>query len=594
MRTVVSTVAAATCALLFAPPDAAPGNTRPPAPTLSGASYATPPPLVTITGTNLSGATVTIGGVATTMGTGSNATTIFATPNAAVSGTEKIVVTTAGGSADIDLTVDSGDLAGSGAANAVCVWTGSGTLGTVPGLTVASGTLQVNNAGVAIQGTGNGANGKGLVGISDTGTGVFGAASAGYAGQFNGLVSVNGADYGAVYSTINTQYGAGVETYGTGQFGKGVVAGGTVYGVYASSDSGIGVAGSANTGTGIYGSSVSGYAGQFNGLVYVTGAENGAVYSTTNTQYGAGVETYGTGQYGKGVVAGGTVYGVYASSDSGIGVAGSANTGTGIYGSSVTGCAGQFNGLLYVTGAENGAVYSTTNTQYGAGVETYGNGQYGKGVVAGGTVYGVYASSNSGTGVVGAANTGTGIYGSSVSGLAGQFNGNVVINGNLSVNGNLAKTSGTFKVDHPLDPENKYLLHSFVESPDMKNMYDGVAKLDTKGAAVVTLPAWFDALNKDFRYQLTAVGAPAPGLYVAEKVSGNRFRIAGGKPGAEVSWQVTGTRQDAYAKAHPILVEEEKALADRGYFLHPEAFGKAADRGIGAERRTLAHRAAER
>ena len=56
----------------------------------------------------------------------------------------------------------------------------------------------------------------------------------------------------------------------------------------------------------------------------------------------------------------------------------------------------------------------------------------------------------------------------------------------------------------------------------------------------MNLPDYFQAFNGDFRYQLTAIGAPGPNLYIAEEISGNRFKIAGGKAGSKVSWQVTG------------------------------------------------------
>src|SRR5215472_15360543 len=160
------------------------------------------------------------------------------------------------------------------------------------------------------------------------------------------------------------------------------------------------------------------------------------------------------------------------------------------------------------------------------------------------------------------------------SGIAAFFEGDV------SVFGNLSKSSGSFKIDHPLDPANKYLYHSFVESPDMKNIYDGVVTLDVNGQAVVVLPDWFDALNKDFRYQLTSIGAPGPNLYVSQEISGNHFAIAGGKPGAKVSWQVTGTRQDAWANAHRIPVEQEKSAQERGYYIAPELFGQPAEKQI--------------
>ena len=145
----------------------------------------------------------------------------------------------------------------------------------------------------------------------------------------------------------------------------------------------------------------------------------------------------------------------------------------------------------------------------------------------------------------------------------------------LTVNGNVTKSGGSFRIDHPQDPANKYLYHSFVESPDMKNVYDGVAVLDGNGEAEVTMPEWFGTLNRDFRYQLTCIGRFAP-LYIAEEIADNRFRIAGGSAGMKVSWQLTGIRQDAYANAHRIPVEEEKPGDEKGTYLHPELFGQTA------------------
>jgi hypothetical protein len=149
-----------------------------------------------------------------------------------------------------------------------------------------------------------------------------------------------------------------------------------------------------------------------------------------------------------------------------------------------------------------------------------------------------------------------------------------VFAGKVYVGGKLTKAGGGFKIDHPLEPTRRYLNHAFVESADMKNLYDGIASLDKKGEAVVELPKWFQALNKEIRYQLTPIGRPAPDLHIAQPLVRNRFRIAGGRPGMKVSWQVTGTRQDALAKANRIAVEEEKE--ERGFYLHPELFGKSA------------------
>lgn len=153
------------------------------------------------------------------------------------------------------------------------------------------------------------------------------------------------------------------------------------------------------------------------------------------------------------------------------------------------------------------------------------------------------------------------------------FNGNVTINGSLGVTGTVSKGAGSFKIDHPLDPLNKYLVHSFVESPDMMNVYNGVVELDSAGQADVALPAYFEALNDHFRYQLTTIGKFDP-VYVAREVKGNSFVIAGGRPGTLVSWQVTGIRKDPYAQTHRIQPEVDKPESERGHYLHPEAYGE--------------------
>jgi hypothetical protein len=163
--------------------------------------------------------------------------------------------------------------------------------------------------------------------------------------------------------------------------------------------------------------------------------------------------------------------------------------------------------------------------------------------------------------------------GNATNGLAGKFHGDVEITGNLS------KGSGSFKIDHPLDPEYKYLSHSFVESPDMMNIYNGTVTTDAHGNAVVELPGYFGALNRDFRYQLTVIGKFAQAI-VAEKIKDNRFRIKTDSPNVEVSWQVTGVRQDAYANQHRIPVEQDKPEQERGLYLYPEAFGKTQEKSV--------------
>jgi hypothetical protein len=194
-----------------------------------------------------------------------------------------------------------------------------------------------------------------------------------------------------------------------------------------------------------------------------------------------------------------------------------------------------------------------------------------------------FADGPSGVGVFGEAQNGSdafGVEGISGSGLAGAFFGNTSVTGNLDVGGAITAGTKDFKIDHPLDPANKYLYHASVESSEMKNMYDGVAVLDASGQATVQLPAWFEAVNTDFRYQLTAIGGAAPDLHIAREVANHQFSIAGGATGLKVSWQVTGVRHDAYAQAHPTVVEVDKPANERGYYIHPALYGKSDERGI--------------
>ena len=128
--------------------------------------------------------------------------------------------------------------------------------------------------------------------------------------------------------------------------------------------------------------------------------------------------------------------------------------------------------------------------------------------------------------------------------------------GDVRIAGRLTAGSKAFKINHPLAPENKYLSHSSVESPDVMNIYNGNIISDTDGNATIVLPDYFEALNRDFRYQLTVIGKRAQAT-VAREIENNRFTINIDQPEVKVSWQVTGIRQDASAKGFPSSVEEE-------------------------------------
>ncbi len=183
----------------------------------------------------------------------------------------------------------------------------------------------------------------------------------------------------------------------------------------------------------------------------------------------------------------------------------------------------------------------------------------------GGTRYGVYGIATGTTG------TNFGVYGSA----SGTGSFGVYASGNLGASG-----TKPFQIDHPRDPANKYLYHYSSEGPEPLNVYSGNAVLDQRGEAVVDLPDYFESINKDYRYQLTPLEAAMPNLHVAQRIRGNRFRIAGGEPGLEVSWRVEATRNDRYVERYGAPVELDKPASQRGKYLHPELYGQPPEAGM--------------
>lgn len=159
--------------------------------------------------------------------------------------------------------------------------------------------------------------------------------------------------------------------------------------------------------------------------------------------------------------------------------------------------------------------------------------------------------------------------GGPITGYAATLWGNVRVVGQLDANGK------SFVIDHPLDPENKTLRHSCVESDVRLNLYRGTVFTDPKGFATIQLPDWFDALNEDIQVQLTVSdkGEDFVMAKVVEDYSNGEFRIRTSKPNVKVHWLANGVRRDPYAKANPLVVEEEKAPSERGRYLYPEVYG---------------------
>ena len=466
------------------------------------------------------------------------------------------------------------------------------------------------SAGVSGQSASTGNGSAGVVGSESATTGqvygVFGSTNSTTTNAI-GVNGYEGAKTGQVYGVSGgtpsaTNFAAGVTGF------EGATSG-LVYGITGGTNS------STNGASG-----VNGYEGSKTGQVF------GVFGSTTSaTNFAAGVS-------GNASATTGQVYGVVGVSNSTTGGAAAVNgyepatTGAvfGVNGStpsSSNGAAGMNGYEAATTGQVSGVTGSTSSVTDGAAgvnafegaitgntrglnanvASTSGYAVYGDASAATGFTVGVFGDNHStgGVGVIGKVQAAGGIAGefanTAGSGyiLLGQSgsafttvftvdaSGTGFFAGNLNVTGKLTKGSGSFKIDHPLDPANKYLSHSFVESPDMMNVYNGNITTDRHGLATVNLPDYFEALNGNFRYQLTVIGQFAQAI-VKREISHNRFTIKTNKPLVKVSWQVTGIRHDAYASQYRIPVEEDKTPVEQGYYLHPEVFGQPESKSISA------------
>jgi hypothetical protein len=346
-------------------------------------------------------------------------------------------------------------------------------------------------------------------------------------------------------------------TNGTGVFGGCAATGATdlTYGVFGRSSGG--------TGTGVWGEAL--HTSGVNFGVHAASASSAGtgVYGEASS---TGTSAAPTGVYGK--AASGTGFGVYGTNTAGtnnpVGVAGyvSATSGYAVIGqndaSSGVAVLGQAGGntatgvvgLAYSTASSVQAkgVYGESGTEQGIGVK-------GKATHGTGANYGVYGETSS--------SNGYGVY------SAGRF---------------AATGTKSFQIDHPLDPEHMYLNHFSAEGPEPYLIYRGNVPLDGSGEAWVDLPEYFEAINRDYTYQLTPIGQPGM-LYVAKEIQNGAFLIAGGLPGGKVSWTVTGVRDDAFVRANPLPTEQPKPKEQIGKYLMPELFGKGPEEGVFFETR---------
>ncbi len=469
---------------------------------------------------------------------------------------------------------------------------------------------------------------------------------------------VHGLASGVGFRTYGV-YGEVASTIGRGVFGESTAASGQTYGVYGSTPStgGRGVFGAATAASG------STIAGKFENSSTTGIGAIGQALATTGINYGIrgdSSSTSGVGVYGLAAATSGTTYGLLGRCDSpaGAGVAGLNNGLTGdSYGGyfntdSVDGYA-VFAEALALTGSAYGGRF-VTNGPTGRGVVGYassttggnwgvkgqsdstsGTGVWGYAPAATGTTYGVYGLSDSASGVgvygettdniavmgraTGATGSNYGVYGVTPSssgrgvwgyatattgtsyGVYGQCSTAVTQNGfAVYANGDIGASGlKPFRIDHPDDPTNKYLLHYAAESDEVINFYSGKVTLDGRGEAIVDLPAYFAKINRDPRYTLTAIGAAMPNLHVADEIneasllSGSKaapnqpaepcwFRIAGGSPGMKVSWEVKAVRNDRYVQRRGAPVVVNKGPDERGTYQQPELYDAPASLGVNA------------
>lgn len=344
----------------------------------------------------------------------------------------------------------------------------------------------------------------------------------------------------AIWATTSTGFAAvdarNTSSTGIGVFGNVTSTTGDTSGVRGSSAS--------STGRGVYGQATA------------TSGVNSGVYGTSASSSGRGV-------YGEATWSSiGPAFGVHGQATSGSG-------GRGVFGH------GNAAGGRFITtdgaGAE-GVALGTSNSNFGGWFEsksTSGVGVYGGVDAISGVTYGVYGQAAANPGAF--AIWGQGTIGSSV--------------------------FKAFRIDHPEDPANKYLLHYSAESPEVLNIYSGKVTLDSKGEATVEMPSYFARINRDPRYSLTPIGAAMPNLHVEEEISEAAlsaaarmtpsaqtpivmFRIAGGAPGKRVSWEVKAVRNDRQAQETPARVEVDKVGIEAGRLMHPELYGLSPNMGM--------------
>ena len=480
------------------------------------------------------------------------------------------------------------------------------------------GVLGTSSAGDGVEGQSSAANKSGVWGHNDLVSG-YGVAGSSTNGIGVGGWSTNGiAVYGLANALSGLTYGVYARTdsaSGTGVFGWATATSGNTRGVVGQNDSpsgagvyGLATATSGNTrgvvgqsdspsGTGVYGlaTATSGftYGGRFEsagtggigvyGLAYDTSGVNFGVYGESRSPWGSGLfgvaSAGGKGVWGRSTTGDGVVGETNAANKSGVwgrnnvsggyGVAGSSTEGTGVGGWSTSG-RGVF-GYAGTIGPTYG-VWGQSDSNEGYGV-------YGWAPATSGITIGVQGQSDStaGAGVDGLATATSGLTYGVVGSSYSPSGYGVYSYGNFGVAG-----TKSFQMDHPLRPETHYLNHFCTEGPEPYNAYRGNVVTDANGYATITLPSYFESINRDPTYHLTVIDGSDDFVLakVVREIQNNQFVIRTNKPHVKVSWRVEAVRNDRWVQEYGYQTEQPKPAEYRGKYLHPELYGQPKELGI--------------
>ncbi|GIK17248.1 MAG: hypothetical protein BroJett003_22120 [Planctomycetota bacterium] len=409
---------------------------------------------------------------------------------------------------------------------------------------------------------------------STSGTGVSGLASA-TSGTTRGVWgesrSTSGTGvHGLATATSGTTYGVWGESRspsGRGVYGLATATSGECAGGWFQSDSvnGIGVLGSANAASGVS------YGGRFFSNSTSGLGVQGVAIASNGVTYGGWFQsesTTGTGARGWATASSGNTIGVWGQSTS--------SSGTGVFGWATAGGGSNYGGWFQSDSTNGKGVLGWATATSGTTVGVWGQsdspdgwGVLGRAGATGGGADGVWGDTLS------SGSSAFGVVGSEPNGSPGHA---VYAVGSLAATG-----TKSFQMDHPLMPETHYLNHFCTEGPDPMNAYSGNVVTDARGYATVTLPDYFESINREFRYQLTVAdgaGEDFVQVRVVRKIQNNQFTIRTSAPHVEVSWRVEAIRNDPWVRAYGYRVEQEKEGEIKGKYLSPELYGQPKERGI--------------